>query len=389
MRRIRVSKGSSPVGQKRICYPGDAWVSTPSLASRIAQFDSAHFGLRLTSWAVLCLTVILFSGCGRTPPAAVASAARTSSPPTTSAPATPSSPVASLLSNCSMVSSPEARQAASLTFDSRNQQFVLFGGDTSAGSVADTWLWNAERWTRYTGPAPSARSHTAMEYDPVGGKVVLYGGQNDVPGQRRTVLSDTWLWNGSGWTAYASGSQPKLTGPVMVNDAATASVVLFGIGASGSETWLWSDGQWTQAHPAHSPDAREDAAIAYATNSQQVVLFGGFNSGLGALNDTWVWNGTDWTNLQLSQAPSARLSATFVSGKQPILFGGSDNVVALSDTWLWTGAQWSRQLPPLSPSGRIGAAGASDGIQVVVVGGGSGSLFGDAWRWNGNDWAQC
>jgi hypothetical protein len=299
----------------------------------------------------------------------------------------------SILASCAMSSAPNPRTAASIAYQPTAGQFLMFGGDTvingGVQSVAETWLWNGQSWTRDGGTGPSARAFAVMAYDVAHGKVILYGGQYDVAGKSPASLFDMWLWDGAQWAVNSSAPAPKLVRPTGVYDVARANLVLFGIGNSGPETWLWNGSQWSAAKPIHSPPASSGAGMAYVTSTKQVVLFGGGGGGLGRLNDTWLWDGTDWRNPQLSPAPPARLSPTFVSGEQAILFGGGGNVGALADTWRWDGTQWAQLNAAHVPPARRAAAGASDGSYLVVVGGDSAGLVADAWRWDGSDWKQC
>ena len=53
------------------------------------------------------------------------------------------------------------------------------------------------------------------------------------------------------------------------------------------------------------PPAREAAAMAFDSTTNQTILFGGFSNGQ-LLNDTWSWDGTKWTQLFPSNSPPAR-----------------------------------------------------------------------------------
>lgn len=46
---------------------------------------------------------------------------------------------------------------------------------------------------------PTPRGYSSLAYDPALGDLVLFGGT--APGDK--VFAETWLWNGSGWTALA------------------------------------------------------------------------------------------------------------------------------------------------------------------------------------------
>jgi hypothetical protein len=292
-----------------------------------------------------------------------------------------------------MASAPAARTAASLTYQPLARLFLLFGGDTFPNggllSGAETWLWNGQSWTKHSGPGPSARAVAAMDYDVAHGKAVLYGGQYDEAGKSRIDLFDTWLWDGAQWVVSSVQSAPKLIAPKSVYDAARANLVLIGIGSSGLETWIWSGSEWSKANPVHSPFARSGEGLAYVASSKQVVLFGGYASGLGYLDDTWLWDGSDWRNVQPTPAPTARLSPTFISGQQAILFGGSAGLPSPPDTWRWDGSRWAQLNAMHAPPARRAAAGASDGQYLVVVGGDAAGVLTDGWRWDGTDWKQC
>jgi hypothetical protein len=71
----------------------------------------------------------------------------------------------------------------------------------------------------------------------------------------------------------------------MAYDAATGTAVLFGgalfTGYLG-DTWTWNGTTWTEEHPATSPPARGEAAMAYDAASSTAVLFSEDGS-------TWTW----------------------------------------------------------------------------------------------------
>ena len=299
----------------------------------------------------------------------------------------------SALATCSLSGAPDARMAASAAYDPSAAHVVLFGGDRTINggnlSTAETWIWNGAMWTLYAGDGPSARAYAAMDYDAAHREIVLYGGQHDVAGSSPISSFDTWVWDGSKWLNSTPALTPKLRQPAGAFDVARSAFVVFGIGASGPETWLWNGSQWAMTNPAHTPSARTGEHMAFVTTSKQVLLFGGYASGLGYLSDTWIWDGVDWHEPTLSDAPSGRVSPTLVSGPQVVLFGGGGGRGPLGDDWSWDGSQWTRVASQHFPSAREAAAGASDGQSVLIVGGDSGAVLSDEWRWDGSDWTQC
>src|SRR5437762_7873721 len=97
-------------------------------------------------------------------------------------------------------------------------------------------------WTQLSpGTSPPARSYLAMTYDPVSGKIIMFGGFDG-----RRYLNDTWAFDGTTWTRVRTRGLPV---------------------------------------------ARAAAQMAYDAVSRQVVLFGGFN-GRNYLGDTWIFDGS-------------------------------------------------------------------------------------------------
>jgi len=82
----------------------------------------------------------------------------------------------------------------------------------------------------------------------------------------------------------------------MVYDAAHGQILMFGGLGSGylSDTWVWDGTGWTQLSPASAPPARSDASLAFDVQHARVVLMGGTNAS-GTLKDTWYWDGSNWT----------------------------------------------------------------------------------------------
>ncbi|MFH1808076.1 MAG: hypothetical protein ABIJ09_04985 [Pseudomonadota bacterium] len=75
---------------------------------------------------------------------------------------------------------PPALQYHAMVYDPGRQQTLLFGGGQCANPLVytdETWEWNGTTWTPTTVvEKPARRQRHAMSYDPVRGKVVLFGG---------------------------------------------------------------------------------------------------------------------------------------------------------------------------------------------------------------------
>jgi len=89
--------------------------------------------------------------------------------------------------------SPSARAASAMAYDPVSQKIILFGGFDYANYLNETWIFDGLTWTKLNTPtAPSGRAASNMAYDKVSKKLVLFGGYD---GNR--YLNETWLWDGA------------------------------------------------------------------------------------------------------------------------------------------------------------------------------------------------
>ncbi|HKU69009.1 MAG TPA: kelch repeat-containing protein [Candidatus Baltobacteraceae bacterium] len=304
------------------------------------------------------------------------------------------------------------REGAAMAYDSGRHVLVLFGGNNSAGVQQDTWTWDASRWSRqFPHSAPSPRTGAAMAYDPASGNIVLFGGD---PSSTIGYLNDTWTWNGSRWTLVQTPvAPPPRTRASLEYDPVTGTLILFGgLGTTDflADTWSWNGTAWRQIATTASPPGRYDASLAYYGPGKQLVLFGGLTMGAALVGDTWTFDGSNWQQVS-TVGPTARQGAALEpqSNGTLVLFGGYTNNTlvgllphqaivpggeALNDTWTWNGTSWSAvALPASSPAARYDMASAYDGaISAPVLMGGccnnypSGGFLDDTWSWNGASW---
>jgi uncharacterized protein (TIGR03437 family) len=274
--------------------------------------------------------------------------------------------------------SPPAREAHAMAYDSTRGQVVLFGGNGAPslfgpGYLNDTWVWDGSNWTKKSPPtSPPARFAHAMAYDSARGQVVLFGGTS------ANLFADTWVWDGANWTQKSLLSSPPVrTFGAMAYDSAHGQVVLFGGNSNGvflNDTWVWDGSNWMWRLPPTSPPARDGHAMAYDSAHGEVVLFGGLFVNASTLsfsdfNDTWVWNGSIWTKESPQISPLARDShamAYDAAHDLTVSFGGANvNAVILSDTWTWNGGPLAVSPPSIS-----GVVSASDfgGFSSVAPG---------------------
>lgn len=254
-------------------------------------------------------------------------------------------------------------------------------------------------WTQRQDIGPAGRAGSAMAFDPVRGKMVLFGGTN--------LDRGTWEWDGQYWTQVSDMGPTPRRDFGMAWDNASQRVLLFGgagadpganpnaVLAVFGDTWEWDGESWTQVDDT-GPAARFGFAVASDTTRNRVVLFGGANilpGGPQALGDTWEWDGTAWTQQLDETGPFARSGhqMTFDSSRaRTVLFSGIPiDGNGQSDTWEWNGSAWSG-VSEIGPARRVGSGFCFDGSQSILFGGQDlpSTLFGDTWSWDGRFWTQ-
>jgi hypothetical protein len=207
----------------------------------------------------------------------------------------------------------------------------------------------------------------------------------------------------SAWTQISPASSFAVGDDAsMAYDSGTDQVILFGgfNSAPTNETESWNGSTWEELTPADSPPVRYDASMAFDAATNQLLLFGGcgvaVSGGYCYLNDTWSWNGDNWTELDPADSPPAMGLASMAydaKTERIILFGGAGPTASsgtFDDTWSWDGTNWTQLSPADSPPGRESASMAYDpakGKRIILFGGAPGPLN-DTWSWNGKNWSK-
>lgn len=196
-----------------------------------------------------------------------------------------------------------------------------------------------------------------------------------------------------------AGTRPSARGyHAMAYDSESDLVVLFGgwTKAENGETWTYDTNTniWTQQNSSVSPPARDSHAMAYDRESDRVILFGG-DTGSGPVdNDTWAYdlNADTWTDMRPPSSPTPRIApqmAYDAAVDRTILFGGHDGSF-YGDTWAYdyNSNAWTRMTTTGSPPVRAFQALVydSDSQLVVMFGGqtepGGLTTLGDTWTFD-------
>lgn len=257
--------------------------------------------------------------------------------------------------------SPRARFGHRMIWDPNSNAgagaILLFGGRSSGAEIpAETWIWKGDdenpTWQKlFPGVQPRALRLFDMVYDAARDEVVLFGGASG-----SSVYQETWTWSGAAWTQETPVNKPPiLWGHQMAYDAARSLVVLFGGKKGGGSlentTYTWNGSNWTTVVPANSPGHRTGHFMEYDSDSSRVIVYGGsWNNQTTKYDDTWSWDGVDWSQLDLTRRPPARYFGDVAYNTDTdkiVIFGGEiaeknsgNQYIAVADVWTFDGAIW-------------------------------------------------
>jgi hypothetical protein len=264
---------------------------------------------------------------------------------------------------------PRGRENHSLVADASRNRLLLFGGRDSLGALRnDVWQLDSNRvWSQIVpiGTPPSPRAgHTAI-YDPARDRMIVYGGATPDP------LDEVWALDFSGTPQWlpivATGAPPGRSQHSAIYDPVGDRMVVFGgLGASvGADTlgdvWalpLANPTAWNALSPSGAaPRARYAHSGVYDPAGHRIAIFGGKGRGgdeRGKLNDLWTltlsdlaWHEVEPLDLAATDRPRglADHSAVFdVLRNAMVVFGGASDLTMLARV-VWTydfaGSAWS------------------------------------------------
>ncbi len=190
---------------------------------------------------------------------------------------------------------PTPRGFGAMAFDPALHTSVLFGGWSNGFNYFDdTWTWDGTTWVNASAPgAPHARAFHAMAYDAPRSAIVMYGGLWNDATPSSNYMGDTWEWSNDGWIQLAPVHSP---GPrayhSMTYDPIGQRVLLFGgfefTAGAFNDIWAWDGADWTRLDTTPiAPLARQAHGATCDTAHDQLLVFGGI-TGSTFRNDTWT-----------------------------------------------------------------------------------------------------
>jgi hypothetical protein len=258
--------------------------------------------------------------------------------------------------------------------DSQRHRLLLFGGSSVATVLNDTWAINLEgvpQWSSLStaGTPPTSRRLCEAIYDPVGDRMIVYGGYDGA------VLGDlhqlSFATDPPTWSPLAASGDPPpaRAGHGLIYDLVGRRMIVFG-GWDGvppdyriNDVWalnLGQDPDWEELSPEGTPPSpRSSPSAVYDRDRRELLVFGGTTPDFQ--NDVWSLslNGAHpaWTQVQASGTPpTAREEQSAVYDPvrdRLVIFGGYINgyYQTTQDAWalslrhdpVWT------ELAPLGP----------------------------------------
>lgn len=160
-------------------------------------------------------------------------------------------------------------------------------------------------------------------------------------------------------------------------------------------TWEWNNGNWNwKLMDTSSPGSISSHGFVYDPSIKKIISIGGITSQYEDLSSTWLWNGSDWLEHSGSNT-GIRLSPAITYDpvrEEVVLFSGCVGNNYPSDTWAFRNNNWF-QLSKTGPEGVCRGALFFDEVRnaIVLFGGSKGSgnnRTNDMWEWKGEKWTE-
>lgn len=278
---------------------------------------------------------------------------------------------------------PPARSNHAMVYCNQTNEIIMYGGF----GVTDTWSFNCETQTWIevvTASNPGVHHSLALVYDPQENAVILFGGF----GADGHETDDTWRFDCETreWTDLAPSTTPLARyGHVMVYDESINLIVMTAGNTATQghqdDTWTFNatSNIWTELIPTGSPDPLKWPSMTYDSVNQKCILFGG-QIGDNAVDHTWIYDGqlNTWTRRYPDEAPARRINTGLAFDSEnnvTILFGGWEiDGDQYDDTWIysyednvWTNMNSSIDTSTTTPSPTIPNGSGFDSLILVLI----------------------
>lgn len=203
--------------------------------------------------------------------------------------------------------------------------------------------------TEQAKPRPSSRGEAPLAYDSKSNQVILFGGATGNPNSMSSMNGETWIYvvDQNTWVEVKSPSSPSPRDNVLLAyDSESDRVILFGGARPGffgmRDTWSFDmvTKTWTKMKTM-GPSWRGGASMVYDSKADRMIVFGGFDFQKEiAANDTWSYdyNTDTWNNLKPATSPPGRNFQSMVydsKADRVIMWGGWGTTNSENDNRIW------------------------------------------------------
>lgn len=237
-------------------------------------------------------------------------------------------------------------------------------------------------------PEISNRGMRAV-YDSNRNVVVMFGGWLD---QTEQPTNLTWEFKGITWQQIDTPTAPPARiWHGMAYDSDRQVVVLYGgrTDASGDfyDTWEYDGNNWSQVFTDTEVHAFYGFGMTYDSCRKRVLLY------QSDIAITWAYDGIDWQIIDTAAHPTYNFLTALVFDParcRAVLFGGGTD-----ETWEFDGVDWEQIITAHKPMSRWAHSMAYNPLSgnVVLFGGygpeyPSGTALADTWEYDGIDWNE-
>jgi N-acetylneuraminic acid mutarotase len=286
----------------------------------------------------------------------------------------------------------------SLAYDAESDRFIMFGGQSGHYNQEtsfndETWAYDVttNKWTQMKpASAPGKRSDYGLAYNAKSDRVILFGGMTYNIDPLNWGFDDTWAYdyNTNTWIEMAKGPSGYV-GIRLAYDSESDRIILFGgwhmkSGRFFNETWVFdfTANSWTEMKPKASPPGRNYQAMTYDSKADRVLVWGGMDEKSEKPVDESMWaydfNTNTWTEMKPGDEmlPAGRDYPQLVyntKADRTILYGGTHGG---SETWAYdyNTNTWTNLAPAGNPLGLLatGFDYSPTADRVILFGGATG-----------------
>ena len=269
-------------------------------------------------------------------------------------------------------------------YDSQSDVVILFGGTTGPVTRTvfnDTWAYeyDSNTWTNMTTASfPSGRYGHQAAYHSGADRIIMFSGATDAE-----HFNETWSYDydSNTWTDLNPSTMPPLRRyGAMAYDSESDKIILFGgvlaTGGTTGDTWAYDydTNTWENMNPVSAPSSRFYSLMAYDSESDRIILFSGVTTHI--YTDTWAYdyNTNTWENMHPEEHGNHGSAAMAYNTALDacVIFGGTlnfDETLLKNETWMYdyNSNTWTNVSTDTCPSERSRAFLAYDIDSNVTV----------------------